>query len=529
MKSLEVGMQVTTENQQTYRILSVINQGQQFLVQAESGHGDVQIVGLNEIVQIAELNNETPDVELDRVTVVGEHYVDDIEKTLLALHVGMVVLLQREPDNEHDADAISVWTERHDRIGYVARYQNQAYAELMDQGRLLYGVVSELSREQQRVELVLWRVADEPSPVDAMRTRQQVETHQPTLAAMPSDLVRSPLGDVVITCDGRPLHYQTVPLTPWLTPGDELTVTRRYLLTPDWSRVGDQSVVACQTTSGGQVVQRWQSSRENGIVLTNADSFYVVGMSAAVMTGQNDNLADDASTTTAFYRVSDVSAHARLGFVVSWTAFGDPRAQPALQAALTFPEQPVVPYLPVTASQSHATFNQQELAALLISGLPNQQGGQLLEPSVSDLTVEKIRVTVGDQAYHALSGYQRRVQLLPGSLEAVNTTLVQALIHAVIYHEIATMHYFEPTVGMVTQPIYPVQLFTTTAKDDEQTIVGCLAFYNYDTFEMQQVSLSAIANLAVIANPEHPQTSTVPQNPDWRQIFLHSWNGQDID
>ncbi|RRK10927.1 DNA-binding protein [Lactiplantibacillus garii] len=529
MKSLEVGMHVTTDAQRTYRILAVINRGRRVLVQAESGHADVQMMNVSEIVQITDQDITTPDVQLATVTVVGEHYVADVATTLASLHVGIPVLLQREPDNEHDDNAISVWTREHAQVGYVARYQNQAYAELMDQGKLLYGVVTQLDREQQRVELMLRRVTEHPSSFDALQVRQRVATNRGALATMPANLVRSPLGDVVITCDGRPLPYQTVPLTPWLTPADELTVTHRYLLTPDWSRVNENSVVTCQTTGSGQVIQRWQSPQENALVLTNADSFYVVGMSAVTMTGRNDNLAGDATDPTAFYRVSDVAEHVRLGFVVSWTPFGDPRAQPALQAALTFPDQPVVPYLPVPANQNHATFTQQELAALLVSGLPNSQGDRVLEPSVSDLTVEKIRVTLGDQAYHALAGYQRRVQLLPGCLENVNTTLVQALIHAVIYHEIATMHYFVPTVGMVTQPIYPLQLFSTTAKDDEQRLVGCLAFYNYDTFDMQQVPLSAIANLAVIADPEHPQTTPAPPNPDWRQIFLHSWNSQDGD
>ncbi|WP_318767414.1 hypothetical protein [Lactiplantibacillus carotarum] len=152
-----------------------------------------------------------------------------------------------------------------------------------------------------------------------------------------------------------------------------------------------------------------------------------------------------------------------------------------------------------------------------------------MEPSVSDLTVEKLRVTLGDQAYHALAGYRQRVQLLAGTTDELNETLIQALIHAVIYHEIMTLHYYQPTVGMVTQPVYPIQLFSTTTKDDEETLVGCLAFYNYDTFELQQVPLSAIASVAVIAQPEHPQTTGAAPNPDWRQIFLHSWNDDDLD
>ncbi len=530
MKPLEVGMRITTSDQQTYRILAVINQGQQVLGQPESGTTTVQVIKTVDIVQLTEQEATNPDVELDDVTVVGERYVDDIDHSLGQLQTGEAVLLQREADNQYDENAISVWTQRHTQLGYVARYQNQAYAELLDQGQTLYGVVSELDREQQRLKIQLWRTGSAPSLVPAVQIRQRVTVTTPApLTTMPAQSVTTPLGTLVVTCNGRPIRYQTVPLSPWLTPEDELFVTKRFLITPDWTQVEPGSVVACQTTATAQVVQRWQTEENGAVVLTNADSFYVVGLSAQTMTGANDNLAADATTTAAFYRVGDRAAHERHGFMVSWAAFGEPHAQPALRAALQFPAQPVVPYLPMTATQTHATFTQQELAALLVSGLPNYQGGTPLEPSVSDLTVEKLRVTLGDQAYHALAGYRQRVQLLAGTTDELNETLIQALIHAVIYHEIMTLHYYQPTVGMVTQPVYPIQLFSTTTKDDEETLVGCLAFYNYDTFELQQVPLSAIASVAVIAQPEHPQTTGATPNPDWRQIFLHSWNDDDLD
>lgn len=527
MKQLEVGMQITTKDQQTYRILAIMDQGRQYLAQADQKRGDgVRLIDATEIVQIAEQSSETTDVQLDTVAVVGQRYVEDVETTLATLHVGQAVLLQRESQNEHDPNAISVWTLDHAKLGYVARYQNQPYANLLDQQRLLYGTVTELDRERPSIQLQLWRVAAQPSPVAALRVRQQLANvaAQPALAPLPSKLITTPLGDLIVTCNGRPIPYQAVRLSPWLTAADELTVTQRYVITPDWQRVTDGSLVTCTTATAGQVIQRWQSEDNGAIVLTNATSFYVVGLSAMTKTGTNDNLAADAAETKAFYRVGEVAAHTHASFMVSWAPFGDPHVQPSLRAALTFPEPPLVPYAPLAASQEHATFTRQELAALLVSGLPNDQGGQILEPSVSDLTVEKLRVTLGDQAYHALANYHRRVQLLMGSLDGINPTLVQALIHAVVYHEITTLHYYAPTVGMVDQPIYPLQLFSTTAKDDDQRLIGCLAFYNYDTFELQQVPLTAIASLAVIADPEHPQKSSAAPNPDWRQIFLHSWN-----
>ncbi len=326
-------------------------------------------------------------------------------------------------------------------------------------------------------------------------------------------------------CNGHPIKYQQVPLSPWLTPADELHVTKRYLLTPDWSQVPPDSLITCQVTAKADVVQRWQNEHISAAVLTNASSFYVVGISAQTKTGLNDNLVDDAAQPAVIYRVGQISAHMQAGFMVSWAPFGDPRVQPALKLALHFSSQPLVPYHPVTPSRTNATFTQQELAALLVSALPNYQGGQRLEPSVTAITVEKLRQTLGDQTYHALANYQRHVQLVAGSTEGVNETLLQALIHAVTYHELTTMHYYQPTVGMVDQVIYPIQLFSTTTKDeDDAQLVGCLALYNYETFEIQQVPLTAIARIAIIADPEHPQTTPETESPDWLRIFLHGWN-----
>ncbi|CAM3197054.1 HIRAN domain-containing protein [Lactiplantibacillus plajomi] len=528
MQAVEVGMRITATDQQAYRVMAIIDQGHQFLVQAENQREDVRVINADEVVQLTEQSSASADVALDTVNVVGQRYVENVEAAFADLTIGMPVLLQREAENEHDHNAITVWTLAHARLGYVARYQNQVYADLLDQGQLLYGTVSVLDAAKPHLEIMLWRTSEQASPVAAMRIRQRVVAPtKPQLATIPHNLVDTPLGDVMITCNGRPLPYQVVPLSPWLSPADELRVSQRYLLTPDWSKVTENSVVACYTTTEAQVIQRWQAPTENGVILTNANSFYVVGLSTVPMTGANDNLSNASATRSVIYRVGDVATHARHGFIVSWVPFGDPRAQPSLAAALRFPEQPVVPFSPVEPKQQHATFNRQELAALLVSGLPNYQGGLCLEPSVSDLTVEKLRVTLGDTTYHALANYQEHVQLMDNVLEDVNQTLAQALIHAVVYHEIATLHYFMASVGMVTQPIYPVHLYTATAQDDDQKLVGYLAFYNYATFDFQQVALTAIASLAVIAHPEHPQPTESAPNPDWREIFMHSWNDMD--
>lgn len=149
MERIEAGMSVMTLKKQTYRVIAVINQGQELLVRAhEPETADIEIIPVTTVVQVTE-QNSTGDaaVALDTVTVVGERYVDDIVATLTTLRVGMAVLLQRESGNQYDDNAISVWTLQHAKLGYIARYQNQPYAALMDQGQRLYGIVTVLDGE----------------------------------------------------------------------------------------------------------------------------------------------------------------------------------------------------------------------------------------------------------------------------------------------------------------------------------------------------------------------------------------------
>lgn len=59
------------------------------------------------------------------------------------MRVGDALLLEREPDNVHDAQAISVRWRGH-KLGYVPRAQNAAIAWAMDRGESLDARVSRL-------------------------------------------------------------------------------------------------------------------------------------------------------------------------------------------------------------------------------------------------------------------------------------------------------------------------------------------------------------------------------------------------
>ena len=75
-----------------------------------------------------------------------------------AMRVGDALLLEREPDNVHDARAISVQWQGH-KLGYVPRAQNAALAWAMDRGQSLEARVSRLQphrNPRKRIEFEVY-------------------------------------------------------------------------------------------------------------------------------------------------------------------------------------------------------------------------------------------------------------------------------------------------------------------------------------------------------------------------------------
>jgi hypothetical protein len=75
-----------------------------------------------------------------------------------AMRVGDALTLEREPDNVHDARAISVQWQGH-RLGYVPRAQNAALAWAMDRGESLDARVSRLQphrNPRKRIEFEVY-------------------------------------------------------------------------------------------------------------------------------------------------------------------------------------------------------------------------------------------------------------------------------------------------------------------------------------------------------------------------------------
>ena len=56
---------------------------------------------------------------------------------------GTELRLFRDPDNEHDPWAISVYTGDDEELGYISRFKNETVARLMDCGKRFYAFVDE--------------------------------------------------------------------------------------------------------------------------------------------------------------------------------------------------------------------------------------------------------------------------------------------------------------------------------------------------------------------------------------------------
>ena len=84
---------------------------------------------------------------LTHIKVVGSNHVEGMEKLLKELDVDDRVQLLREPKNEYDEYAIVVKDSKGRKLGYIPRTQNHVFARLMDAGKLLYGIVTDIKEK----------------------------------------------------------------------------------------------------------------------------------------------------------------------------------------------------------------------------------------------------------------------------------------------------------------------------------------------------------------------------------------------
>ena len=74
-----------------------------------------------------------------------------------SLAVGAGLKLVREPDNEHDSNAVAVYF-REEQLGYVPRVENTAIAQMLDRGENLEASISKLHSTENPWDRVWFNV-----------------------------------------------------------------------------------------------------------------------------------------------------------------------------------------------------------------------------------------------------------------------------------------------------------------------------------------------------------------------------------
>ena len=82
------------------------------------------------------------EVELLNCNIAGTTF-SDLEEIEPELKQDQLLMLIREPNNEHDDKAILILTEDGQKLGYVPKKNNEVLSNLMDAGKLLFGRLNE--------------------------------------------------------------------------------------------------------------------------------------------------------------------------------------------------------------------------------------------------------------------------------------------------------------------------------------------------------------------------------------------------
>lgn len=81
------------------------------------------------------------DIYLFDTYVAGTTHIEGIENIGESLKDDDRLVFYREPENEHDPQAIRIETLGKDKIGYVPRQDNVIFSRLMDAGKVLFAKV----------------------------------------------------------------------------------------------------------------------------------------------------------------------------------------------------------------------------------------------------------------------------------------------------------------------------------------------------------------------------------------------------
>lgn len=83
------------------------------------------------------------DIYLFDTYVAGTSHIEGIENIGSHIKDGDRLVFYREPENEHDPQAIRIENLKGEKIGYVPRKDNVVFSRLMDAGKVLFAKVIE--------------------------------------------------------------------------------------------------------------------------------------------------------------------------------------------------------------------------------------------------------------------------------------------------------------------------------------------------------------------------------------------------
>ncbi len=91
-------------------------------------------------------NKHSSELLLLECQIHGSHYYDCLSLLKAEkLFVGEPVILQREPNNEYDSNAIEVLTQNKVKLGYIPKRHNTVIAALMDQHRHIRACIDDIA------------------------------------------------------------------------------------------------------------------------------------------------------------------------------------------------------------------------------------------------------------------------------------------------------------------------------------------------------------------------------------------------
>ena len=97
-------------------------------------------------------------IRLKEFFIAGFIYYDGIDE-IDTLSLGDALELRPEPDNEHDEEAIEIYTRLGSKLGYIPRIHNTVMTELIKQRIPLQAVITEINPDNDPWEMVRVEVA----------------------------------------------------------------------------------------------------------------------------------------------------------------------------------------------------------------------------------------------------------------------------------------------------------------------------------------------------------------------------------